>query len=165
MQSTFLPSRRTADNIIITQEILHFITKNKTKKSYLTIKIDMEKAFDTIEWSFIKDALMFFNFQDFFIKVIMNCVTRSSLYILVNGFPTNFFNPSRRIRQGDPLSPYLVITCMDYLSYLIIHAMNSKEWSPVFICKNSPPFVDDILVFSQCNTKSYILLITSSPIF
>lgn len=61
-QAIFLSSRRTADNTIIVQEVLHYLRTTKTKRSHFILKMDMEKAFDRLEWSFIRVALTFFKF-------------------------------------------------------------------------------------------------------
>lgn len=85
----------------------------------MALKIDLEKAFDRLEWGFIKHILVFFNFPRDWIEFIMSCITTSSLSVLVIEERLNYFLPSRRIRQGDPLSPYIFILCMEYLACLI----------------------------------------------
>lgn len=74
-------------------------------KGFMAIKIDFEKAYDRLKWSFIRDTLTDMNFPILMIDVIMECVTTSSMRILWNGQSTDSFKPSRGIRQGDPLSP------------------------------------------------------------
>ena len=61
-QSAFILGRRGTDNIIIVQELIHTIGRAKGRKGYMTIKIDLEKAYDRIEWSFIREMLLKFNF-------------------------------------------------------------------------------------------------------
>ena len=53
IQSTFVPGRKGVDNAIIVQEIIHTISKKKGRKGYMAIKVDLEKAYDKLEWSFI----------------------------------------------------------------------------------------------------------------
>lgn len=114
-QSSFLARRRATDNGIIIQEFITHFGKMKGKKANMILKIDLEKVFDRIKWSFIKQALHFFNIPNNMIKLIMSCISTSSIYILINGGRTNFFRPSRGIRQGDPLFSYLFIMCMELL--------------------------------------------------
>jgi len=59
------------------------------------------------------------NFPQGIIKLIMSCVSSVTTSILVNGVRLEQISPSRGIRQGDPLSPYIFIICMDLLSQLI----------------------------------------------
>ena len=85
----------------------------------MAIKIDLEQAYDRMEWCFIHKALHPFHFPQNLIKVIMSCVTSTKVSILFNGGKLEAFSPSRGLRQGDPLSPYLFILCMEYLGHLI----------------------------------------------
>ncbi|KAF3652708.1 hypothetical protein FXO38_15969 [Capsicum annuum] len=94
-QSSFLTNQRASDNAILVQEILHFFNTAKGGKAHMTAKIDLEKAFDRLEWSFIHDTLLHFNFPSKFIGFIMSCITSSSVSILLNGSVTPYFYPFR----------------------------------------------------------------------
>ena len=115
LQTAFAPGRKGIDNGIIVQEIIHTLSKKRGKMGYMAIKIDLEKAYDKLEWSFIRDMLIRFNFPSDIIDIIMSCVSIVSTSILFNGEALDPIYPSRGIRQGDPLSPYLFILCMELL--------------------------------------------------
>ena len=115
VQAAFVLGRKGLDNAIIAQEVIHSITMKRGEVGYMALKIDLEKAYDKLEWSFIKDMLIRANIQVDLIDIIMSCVLMVSTSILVNGEALDPINPLRGIKQGDPLSLYLFILCMDYL--------------------------------------------------
>ena len=110
-QTAFIPRRKGVDNAIIVQELIHTIGRAKGKKGFMAIKINLEKAYDRIEWSFIREMLINSNFPDNLIDIIMSCVTSVSTSLLFNKGYLESFKPSRGIRQGNSLSPYLFILC------------------------------------------------------
>lgn len=123
------------------------------------IKIDLEKAFDRLEWSFIKYSLHYFNFPVNIINLIMDCITTSSISILINGQPSQYFLPSRGIRQGDPLSPYIFIICMEVLCRDISKAVEETKWKPVKLSRNGPKlshllFADDLILFGSATREN-----------
>lgn len=83
------------------------------------MKTNLEKAFDKIEWSFVKHTLEYFNFPQKTIKLITPYITNSSIAILVNGSRTDYFSPSTGLRQGDPIYLYIFILCMEVLSQIL----------------------------------------------
>ena len=98
IQTTFVPGRRGVDNVVIAQELLYTMDRMKGKEGYIAVKVDLEKAYDRLEWSFIHKVLQAFRFPDNIIKLIISCISTSSLSILVNGCALDPFNPSRGIR-------------------------------------------------------------------
>lgn len=124
----------------------------------MTIKIDLEKAYGRLEWSFIRDTLKLFNFPNHLISLIMSCVSTSSISMLVNGGGLDYFQPSRGIRQGDPLSPYLFILCMEVLGALITEKCEAKLWDPVKVAPRGIAFshlffTDDLVLFAKADKK------------
>lgn len=80
------------------QELLHTLSLKKGKVGYMAVKIDLEKVYDRLEWSFIRDTLTLFNIPPHLRDVIMSCVSSSSIEVLLNGDSLEPFNPSRGIR-------------------------------------------------------------------
>ena len=119
LQTAFVLGRKGIDNAIIVHEIVHTLRKKKEKVGYMAIKVDLEKAYDKLKWSFIRGMLIRANLPADLIDLIMSCVSTVSTSILVNGEALDPIYPSRGIRQGDPLSQYLFILCMDFLGQLI----------------------------------------------
>ena len=73
----------------------------------MPLKIDLEKAYDKIEWSFIREMLIRANLPMDLIDIIMSYISTMSTSIMVNGEALDPIFPSKGIRQGDPLSPQL----------------------------------------------------------
>ncbi|GAU42452.1 hypothetical protein TSUD_235210 [Trifolium subterraneum] len=105
-------------------DIIHFMRKLKKKKDYVAFKLDLEKAFDNVNWEFLKTCLHDFGFFDATTRLIMHCVTSSNFSLLWNGNKMPPFKPTLGLRQGDPLSPYLFILCMETLSIAITDAVH-----------------------------------------
>ena len=127
-QSAFVLGRAISDNVLITHEVLHFLkTSNAKKRCSMAVKTDMSKAYDRLEWEFIELVLTRLGFDSKWIRLIMQCISTVTYSFLINGSPRGRVKPSRGIRQGDPLSPYIFILCSEVLSGLCNRA--SEEGS------------------------------------
>lgn len=100
------------------------------------IKVDLRKAYDTLEWSFIQQVLEGLGLSPQFVGWIMECVTMPSYSICINGGLCGFFKGARGLRQGDPISPYLFVVCMEYLSRALNYATASSEFNFYPKCSN-----------------------------
>ena len=85
----------------------------------MAIKVDLEKAYDKIEWSFIREVLINANLPHSLVALFMSCMSSVSTSILFNGDNVDPIFPTRGIRQGDSLSLYLFILCMEVLGHII----------------------------------------------
>ena len=115
-QAGFVPGRRTSDNIILVQEVIQTLKPKRGRAGYVALKLDLEKAYDRLEWSFIQESLEFFQMPPSFITLIMNMISSTRFHILRNRTPLPEVVPSRGVRQCDLLSLYLFILCLEWLS-------------------------------------------------
>ncbi|KAL4324249.1 hypothetical protein GQ457_11G027500 [Hibiscus cannabinus] len=120
-QSTFLKGRLISDNILIAHELLHYLcsSKNLPNKG-TTLKFDMEKAFDRVEWTFLRSVLLHMGFHSDWVDHLMDCVSTVTFRIRINGRLTPTIVPQRGLWQGDPLSSFLFVICMQGLSATLL---------------------------------------------
>lgn len=93
-QSAFIPSRLITDNFIVTYEFLHLMKISLATKGFASLRIDMIKAYDTVEWAFICNMMRQLGFSEKWIHRINMCLSSVSFQILINGECSHPFTPS-----------------------------------------------------------------------
>ncbi|KAL0291801.1 UNVERIFIED_CONTAM: Retrovirus-related Pol polyprotein from type-2 retrotransposable element R2DM [Sesamum radiatum] len=154
--------KQISDNILLVQELFAGYNQKKFPPC-CAMKVDLRKAFDSVNWGFLQAALMLFNFPPQFMQWITECVTTPSFSLSLNGGICGFFKGARGLRQGDPLSPYLFVIVMEVLNVSMTARIQQdqcfsyhwrcKELSLAMLC-----FADDLLLFSKADPHSVSIL-------
>ena len=127
---------------------------NSGNTGFMALKLDMSKAYDRVEWSFLKAMMIQMGFNDWWVALIMECISSVTYPLLINGEPFGEIKLSRGIRQSDPLSPYLFLFCSEGLHRMIQKAADRGDIQVVSICHNGPKlthlfFADNSLLFCK----------------
>lgn len=92
-QSSFISGRHATDNIVVAQEMIHSLRKRKGLKGALVAKIDLEKAYDRVDWEFLADVLQAIGLGHSLLTVIMNSIKSTQLAVIWNGERLEKFRP------------------------------------------------------------------------
>ena len=167
-QNAFLGGRKMSDSIHLIQELLRSYSRKRATPRCM-LKVDFKKAFDSIQWNFIKNVLLQLGFPTSFVGLIMACVESATYSISVNGQLYGFFKGRSGIRQGDPLSPYLFITCMEYFSRMLLVASESAAFRFHPQCEfhkiTHLAFADDVILLCKGDRESANCLLNQLSIF
>ena len=151
-QTGFLAGRYIGENIRLLYDLMDYTSKNKIPAVLLLI--DFEKAFDSVEWSFIDKVLKFYNFGDGIRKRITVFYKNTKSCVSVNGHLSEWFHLSRGCRQGDPLSPYIFLLCVEILAHMIRQSKHVKGIKINVTEYLISQYVDDTSLFFEASEKS-----------
>ncbi|RVW15364.1 LINE-1 reverse transcriptase-like [Vitis vinifera] len=163
-QNAFVEGRQILDAALIANEAIDSLLKRN--ESGVLCKLDLEKAYDHINWNFLLFVLQSMGFGEKWIGWISWCISTTTFSVLINGTPEGYFNSSRGLRQGDPLSPYLFVIGMEALSRLIHRAVGGGFLSGCRVDGRGGNgalvshllFADDTLVFCEASEDQMVHL-------
>lgn len=156
-QSAFVPGRHIADNILLMQELVRGYHRG-AGPARCALKIDIQKAYDTVEWVFLKDVLVAMRFLHEVVGWIMTCVTSPFCSISLSGYLEGYFKDAKGLRQGDPLSPYLFILIMEAFSFVLEEHIQQDGFVFHLKCKelniSHLELADDMFIMCSATAES-----------
>ena len=163
-QNAFVKGRQILDSVLIASECID--SRLKAGVPGVLCKLDIQKAYDHVNWEFLLFLLQQCGFSDKWRRWIRCCISSVKFSILINGCLFDFFGSSRGLRQGDPLSHFLFDIVMEALSHMLVVATVVGQFSS-FTMGNATGslmmvshllFADDTLVFSDADNNHIIAL-------
>ncbi|XP_024004020.1 uncharacterized protein LOC112081493 [Eutrema salsugineum] len=156
-QSAFVKGRLLVENVLLATEMVHgFGNANVSRRGLL--KVDLRKAFDSVNWDFIIQILKAAEFPPTYTSWIAECITTTSFSINVNGELCGFFKGTRGLRQGDPLSPSLFVIAMEVYSNILNARFDSGSIGYHPLARNPKishlAFADDIIILFDGSANS-----------
>lgn len=129
----------------------------------MAIKVDLKKAYNRLSWHFIHETLQELKLLIMLINLIMACITTSRMNVLWNGKLTFEFSSGRGVRQGDPLSPYIFVLCIECLSHVISRSIQQGHWKLIRLARIETPlshlfFADDLLLLLEASSQQTIII-------
>jgi len=157
-QKGFIQGRNIKDCVFLASEAINLLHK-KTYAGNIALKIDITKAFDTLDWKFLLKVLNCFGFNSTFCKWIETILSSNTLSISINGAQHGYFHCSRGVRQGDPLSPLLFCLAEEALSRGISKLVDEEKVKLISGSRNMQVpshsfYADDIMVYCKGNLES-----------
>lgn len=156
-QFGFLSNRQILDAVGVAQECLHSIKQKKMKVAVL--KLDLMKAFDRVDWTFLRLILLQAGLPFEVVNWIMGCVSSANFSVLINGHPSDFFKGDRGLRQGCPLSPLLFLLVIEGLSLILSLAKANNQFTGIKITPrlliSHLLFRDDVLIFGKGSLQDW----------
>ncbi|XP_060968346.1 uncharacterized protein LOC133035920 [Cannabis sativa] len=158
-QSAFIPGRLIADNFTISFEILHYLKRKQSgKDGFMALKLDLSKAYDRVDWHFLCAMLSRLGFDDKWVRLIFGFLSSVQYNVVSSGYTLGPITPSRGLRQGDPISPYLFLICAEGLSALIksfearklIHGCKVANGAPIV---SHMLFADDSFLYCKATER------------
>ncbi|CAL1413718.1 unnamed protein product [Linum trigynum] len=124
----------------------------------MMMKLDMRKAYYLVEWEFLISLLRAYGFSEVWCGRVRSCISTVKFRLLFNGEPSAEFQPSKGIRQGDPLSPLLFILMSNALSFLIKKAPQRHVIKGLKLNRSCPSlthclFADDTIIFGEASVS------------
>ena len=168
-QGAFVGGRNIIHNVLLCQDIFkHYGRKGCSPRCLL--KIDLQKAYDTLDWMFLKDIMVALNFPLKFISIVISCITSTQYSLILNGSPMEVIETKTKLRQGDPMSPLLFVLGMEYLSRILMKVSKAEGFKFHPRCKKLQlthlAFADDLMIFCKGNLESIqIMKLRTRPIF
>ncbi|XP_074305770.1 uncharacterized protein LOC141640991 [Silene latifolia] len=156
-QGAFVAGKSIFENIMLTQSLVKGYGQQGVSPRCL-IKVDIRKAFDSLQWNFIQQMLKHFNFPPQFQKWVMDCITSTWFSLKIKSDTVGFFKGECGLRQGDPLSPFLFVMSMEILYRLLrrIHSKPQVSYHPKCgrLGLNHLIFEDDLMLFVRGDVPS-----------
>ncbi|CAM8950433.1 unnamed protein product [Rhodiola kirilowii] len=159
-QCAFVRNRLITDNVLVAQEVSHYIHNIRNQKSvYGSLKLDVAKAYDKVSWPYLFNIMLQLGFDESWARKVMKLVTSVKYSVRINEDYTDYIVPKGGLRQGDPLSPYLFIICTEGLSAMINQYKQCGQIDGIKICRRAPVishllFADDSLIFMKITESS-----------
>ena len=113
-QTCGVRGRTISSNLFLIRDLLEYVDREEIPLALLSL--DQEKAFDRVDWGFLRRTLETFNFGPTFLRWITLFYTNIESAVVINGWTSSFFKPSRGVRQGCPLSPLLYVLTIEVLA-------------------------------------------------